>query len=297
VQARWAGDPLAAESGSVRHAVFGLPLGGGPGGVAYVTSLTATDFPVDDQRLLLDAVERASAAVAPRRDEALHIRERALSTFAHDVRSPLGVVLMQAGVLLRSAGRPEPPDRLVRRATSVQRASLRIERLLADYVAFHELRAGRLVLTVAPLDPAALLRQTAEELRSLAGERHVALEVEAPPALPPLAGDAARLREALEQLVRAALLVVPDGGRVILRVQEDKGDVVFSVQDSAPPIAAEDLDRAFDRAWQGERPAIGRGGLGLAVARGLVELHGGRIWATSASGSGNIFSFALTRTS
>jgi signal transduction histidine kinase len=130
-------------------------------------------------------------------------------------------------------------------------------------------------------------------LRPTAEERRVVLEAELSPGLPALIGDGPRLQEALEHLLRAALQVVPDGGRIALRAQHDQGGVVFSVQDSAPAVDPEDLAQIFDRVWLGERPSVGRGGLALAVTKGIVEAHGGRIWATSAAGEGNTFCFAL----
>jgi signal transduction histidine kinase len=137
------------------------------------------------------------------------------------------------------------------------------------------------------------VRQVVEALRQGAEERRIVLEAELSPGLPSLVGDEQRLREALDHLVHAALQVVPDGGRIALRAQHDDGGVVFSVQDSAPAARSEDLASLFDRVWLGERPSVGRAGLGLAVARGIVEAHGGKIWATSAVGEGNTFCFAL----
>jgi signal transduction histidine kinase len=307
VLGRWAGDPLLPESGSAARAVFGVPLlaDGALVGVAYVVSLTARAFPPDDRRLVRAAADRAAAVLTARRlrtghggpgvmpDEVLRARDRALSTFAHDLRSPLGVVLMQAGVMSKAAAKDDQPERMARRAASLQRAAVRMERLLSDYIAFQEVRGGVMALTTSTVQPTDLVRHALDGVRGSAEERRVALEAELSAGLPPLVGDEERLQEALEHLLRAALQVVPDGGRIVLRAQHDEGGVVFSVADSAPPVEPEVLARVFDRAWMGERPAVGRGGLGLAVARGIVEAHGGRIWASSASGEGNTFCFAL----
>jgi signal transduction histidine kinase len=307
---RWAGDPLGTESGRAGRAVHGLPLLAGDQlvGVIYVISLTSGDFPPDDRRLLRATFDRALAAVSARRlrsahdegvrslaaaEETLRAGHRALSTFAHDLRGPLGVVLMQAAVLLKSAGRAEDRERLARRATCLQRAALRMERLLSDYVAFHEAHAGTPALTMSSVQPAELVRKAADGLRALAEDRKVVLETVLPAGLPELAGDGERLQEALEHLLRSALQVLPEGGRIALRAQHDHRGVVFSVQDSAPPVDGATLATVFERAWLGERPIVGRGGLALAVAKGIVEAHGGRLWATSASDQGNTFSFAV----
>jgi signal transduction histidine kinase len=303
IMRRWAGDPLAPESGgSPSRAVHGVPLapfgGGPPAGVAYVVSVTANDFPLDDRRLFRVAVDNATAALDARRlrdtgdDDALRARDRALATFAHDLRSPLGVVLMQAGIMLRSTER-ESQEKITHRGVAIQRAALRMERLLADYQAFQEARGGRLSFTSDTVQPSELARKAVEGLRTSATERRVVLEVELSPGLPALIGDGQRLQEALEHLLRAALSAVPDGGRIALRAQHDDGGIVFSVQDSAPALDPDALAETFDRSWMGERPSIARGGLGLAVAKAIVEAHGGRIWATSSTGEGNTFCCAL----
>jgi signal transduction histidine kinase len=304
LQTRWAGDPLDGErKPGPGRAAYGLTLAAPGDGelsaIAYVLSLTAREIPPDDRLLFRAAAQQAAAAFAARRpratggDDPVRMRDRALATFAHDVRSPLGVVMMQASVMVKTAGRPDQLERVAHRAASMQRAAQRMERLLADYQSFVEVRSGATTMNHAPLEPAPLLRQTVDALRSLAEERRVVLEAELSAGLPTLVGDKERLQEALEHLVRAALQVVADGGRISLRAQHDDGGVVFSVQDTAPPVDPQDLAGAFDRAWQGERAAIGRGGLGLAVAKGIVEAHGGRIWAVSATGEGNTFCFAL----
>jgi len=303
-QRRWAGDPLLPESGAATRLLLGMPLYGGGRvlGVLYVVSVTAHDFPADDLRLVRVAAGQAAGMVAAEPvaggppqvgDDVRAAHRRALATFAHDVRSPLGVVLMQAGVMHRSASREIAPERLASRAASVQRAALRIERLLADFVAFHDVRAGAVPLTVVATQPTDLVRHAVEEVRPTANERRVVLEAELSPGLPSLCADRERLQEALEHLLRAALHAVPDGGRVAVRAQHDEDGVVLSVHDSGPPIDPDEVGRAFDRAWKGERTGIGRSALGLALARGIVEAHGGRVWASSAAGEGNTFCMAI----
>jgi signal transduction histidine kinase len=302
IMRRWAGDPLAAESGPSSRAVYGVPFtstgGGGLTGVAYVASVTARDFPPEDRRLFRIAVDAASAALDARRlagggDDSVRARDRALGTFAHDVRSPLGVVLMQANVMLKAVDRGEVPNQIAHRAASLERAALRMERLLADYQAFHEARSGRLSLAAATVEPSELVRGAVESVRPWAAARQVVVEAELSPGLPVLLGDAQRLQEALEHVLRAALQGVADGGRIPLRAEREEDGIRFTVADSAPPLDPAQLAEIFDRVWRGERPATGRGGMGLAVAKAIVEGHGGRIWATGAPGGGNTFCFAL----
>jgi signal transduction histidine kinase len=309
ISRRWAGDPLALESGPSSRTLYGATFApfaasgdGGPAGVAYVASVTAHEFPVEDRRLFRMAVDAAASALDASRvraltgagDDSVRARDRALGTFAHDVRSPLGVVLMQANVMLKAVGRGEAPNQVAPRAAALERAALRIEQLLGDYQEFHEARAGRLSLTTTSVQPSELVRGAVAALRPAAEGRRVAIEAELLPGLPLLIGDGQRLQEALEHLLRAALQGVADGGRIALRAEHEDGGIVFTVEDWAAPMAPDLVADVFDRAWRGERPGIGRGGLGLGLAKAIVEAHGGRIWATSAKERrGNTFCCAL----
>jgi signal transduction histidine kinase len=97
----------------------------------------------------------------------------------------------------------------------------------------------------------------------------------------------------LSNLIGNALKFTPEGGRIEVRASKDRDMVVIAVKDSGPGIPAEDLERIFRPFWQAPRAARQGAGLGLAISRGIIEQHGGRLWAVSHEGSGSTFSFSL----
>ncbi|HZV02427.1 MAG TPA: HAMP domain-containing sensor histidine kinase, partial [Planctomycetota bacterium] len=141
--------------------------------------------------------------------------------------------------------------------------------------------------------PLALVEETAQVAEPLALVRNVRLSVEPPAApLPQIPCDRGRIAVVLANLLGNAIKFTPDGGAVRARVEGREGDVVFSVHDTGPGVAPELQARIFERGFQ-VHPGNGLG-LGLSIAKGIVEAHGGRIWVESAAGLGATFSFALS---
>jgi signal transduction histidine kinase len=314
---RWAArDPLVRGESLKRRnvrALLGVPLVDADEliGVALVGSLTAFDFGEPERRLFTALLDRGSAAIQLQRlraataeqerqlaaaQDGLRARDRVLSTMAHEVRTPIGIVLMQADSMIHRPPPAPDPEWLPRRVASIHRAAERIDRLVEDLVEFTNLRAGRLRFTIETHPAADLVREAVEMLQPLAQERAVVVESVLPPGLPDLSCDRERILQVLALLTANALRALPEGGRVAVRAQHDDIEVVFSVEDTGPSIEAEELAHVFDRAWRGERGRPGRSGVGLAISKGIVEAHGGRIWVSSAPGAGVTFCFAVPAT-
>jgi signal transduction histidine kinase len=132
-----------------------------------------------------------------------------------------------------------------------------------------------------------------DALRPLADAKRIDLSAECPEGMPPVLADRERLLQVFANLGGNALKFTPAGGRVTIRVAA-VGDVArFVVLDTGPGIAPEHLPRVFDRYWQDGGTAASGHGLGLAIAKGIVEAHGGRVGVTSTLGSGSAFSFSV----
>jgi signal transduction histidine kinase len=124
-------------------------------------------------------------------------------------------------------------------------------------------------------------------------EKHVRLDVIPSEGHERVRADPLRVSQIVGNLLGNALKFTPADGRVTLRTSALDGSVVFQVRDTGPGISPEHLEHLFDKFWQA-RPTDHRGaGLGLAIARGLVEAHGGKIWAESSVGSGSTFTFTM----
>jgi signal transduction histidine kinase len=173
------------------------------------------------------------------------------------------------------------------------RAAKQMNRLISDLLDTVRLQAGRLSLDVEDLDVHELLHQMEETFQPIAREKNVRLEVFPPERHRSVSADPLRVSQIVGNLLGNALKFTPADGQVTLRAAAQGGAIAFQVRDSGPGIPPEHLEHLFDKFWQA-RPTDHRGaGLGLAIARGLVEAHGGRIWAESELGSGSTFTFTV----
>jgi PAS domain S-box-containing protein len=226
-----------------------------------------------------------------RAQHATRVREQILEIVSHDLRVPLGTILMAAD-LLDEPHVPEGED-FRRLVTGMHRAAARMQRLIEDLLDFANIEAGQLSIAPRPLDPAALIEEAVTSFESAAREQAVALAAELPEAAPRVLGDRDRVLQVFSNLVGNAMKAVSAHGRVTLRAEPRDSEVLFSVSDTGSGISPEDLQRIFDRYWRAGRTTYRGAGLGLTIARGIVDAHGGRIWAESTVGEGTTFYFTI----
>jgi signal transduction histidine kinase len=234
------------------------------------------------------AREKASRKAA---EAATAERELVLATVSHDLRSPLNTILMSTSLLLDfHPGEIEPKAR--DRIGVINRTATQMTRLIEDLLDVATLEAGHLVLERTWQDPAALAHEGLEMLEPIATDHGIRLETEIPDELPRIVADHKRVLQVISNLIGNAIKFTPPGGRISLGVRHEGNQLLFSVADSGPGIRQEELPRLFDRFWRGDHAASGAG-LGLSIARGAIEAHGGRIWAESEPGQGATFHFSL----
>lgn len=218
-------------------------------------------------------------------------RRQLTADVAHELRTPLSIVKgrlegIQDGVY---SAEPEQIDGLLDEVAL-------LERLIEDLRILALADTGQLALYPEPVDPAHLVRDAARSFAHQAEERGVVLRAETPAGLSELTADPQRIAQVLANLVANALRHTPAGGAVTVGAAPDAGGVIFTVSDTGTGIAPEDLPRIFDRFYRADPSrtrASGGAGLGLAIARRIVESHGGRIWAESAQGQGTAVRFTL----
>lgn len=226
-------------------------------------------------------------------EQATEARRQMTADVAHDLRTPLTVLLgytepLQDGTL---EGSPELYSVL-------HEEVLQLKRLVEDLRTLSLADAGRLSLERRPVDPQALLERTGLAFMALAQQKDVDLQVEAEKELPSINVDVARMTQVLQNLVSNALRYTPAGGQITLSVALDgaSGQVRLAVRDSGPGISPQDLPHIFSRFYRADQSrerSTGASGLGLAIARSIVEAHGGTIHATSAPGEGSTFTIVL----
>jgi signal transduction histidine kinase/FixJ family two-component response regulator len=218
-------------------------------------------------------------------------RRRAMvSDVAHELRTPVANV---RGYLEAAEDGVVPLDQSL--VTSLLEEATLLQRLIDDLQDLALADAGKLRLHPEDTDAAELSRQVAAAHRARADEAGVTLTVDAPEPIE-VHSDPVRLRQALGNLVSNAVRHTPAGGSVRVGARRDDGDVVLTVSDTGPGIAAEHLPNLFDRFYRVDESrsrATGGSGLGLAITKQLIEAHGGSIDVISAVGEGSVFSIRL----
>ena len=229
--------------------------------------------------------------------EANRLKSEVISTLAHEMRTPLTSIKGYSTALLMD-------DAVF--SVETQREFLQIideecdvlQDLVHDLLESSIIDAGFLKLEVQPVQISRLAREVLEEMAHLS-RKHRYL-VDFPPQFPILDADQRRIRQVLRNLLDNAVKYSPSGGLVVVRGEVLPHEVVISVADQGEGIAPEHLNRLFEKFFR-IRSGLGRHvvgtGLGLPIARTIVEAHGGRIWAESAVGQGTTFYFTLPRSS
>jgi len=279
---------------------MGVPLiarGRTLGAIAFAISEGSRRFGSADLELAEELARRCALAIDNARlyreaQEAIRSREEVLAVVSHDLRAPLGTVRLAAENVARLAPAYGSPE-LRRSAEMVQRATARAAQLVDDLVDAARLERGHIALELEPHDAAALAREALTGPELLAQKQRVSLSLDAAPGVGAAACDRRRVLQVFGNLLGNALNVMPGGGAIRVGVQRAAGEVVFTVADTGPGIAAEDQPHLFDRYWRGASAGYEGSGLGLAIARGLVEAHGGHISVRSALGEGATFTFTL----
>ncbi|MGI8554692.1 MAG: ATP-binding protein [Dehalococcoidia bacterium] len=239
-----------------------------------------------ESRALIDEASRVRA-----REEATRMKDDFLSSAAHDLKTPLTTLIAQAQLLERRATlRPDaPPD--MAGIQRIVRESKRLNSLILELLDASRLDRGKLKLNPERTDLVTLARETCQLQPT---ERHRCMLEASVPVFGNF--DVVRIKQLVGNLLENAMKYSPDGGEIVLRVWRETAEAYFSVTDRGIGIPAIDLPYVFDRFHRGTNVDDHRFagmGLGLFICRGIVEQHGGRIWATSQPGRGSVFHVTL----
>ena len=264
--------PVRGEDGAIR---------GWVGTDTDITEQKEAQF--ERERLL--GLEQAARGEAVR---AAHARDDILAIVAHDLRNPMQSIAMAAAGL-SSAGE----QKRTRLVGVIHRSTGEMMRLIADLLDVAHIESGTFSINKARVDVHALLTETCERFEPQALARDIALECEIPAGIGAVGADRDRLSQTLSNLIDNALKFTSAGGRVSLRAASEAGAVRISVEDTGVGMPQESLPHIFDRFWQANRSSRAGAGLGLAICKGIVEAHGGRIEATSTEHRGTRIHFTL----
>ncbi len=227
--------------------------------------------------------------------EAEELKSTFISIISHELKTPVALIKGYAETLRREDARWD--SRTVRESLEViVEEADRLAELIENLLDASRLQAGALKLNLAEVSLDQLAARLVEKFKTQSAQ-HI-LRVDFPPDFPPVPGDEERLTQVLSNLLSNAIKYSPAGGQVIVRGRVEPQQVVVSVSDEGPGIAAADLPRVFDRFYRADSELTRRAkgaGLGLFLAKAIVEAHAGRIWAESTPGKGTTFSFSLPR--
>ncbi len=293
-------EPFIRESGA--RSLLYIPLSSRGKSWGLFTLISFDDkraFEGADLMFATDLASRVATAIDNARlyreaREAVRGREDVLSFVAHDLRTFLFGSRLGIDTLLRPV--PGGDRRRGRKELErIQRLNAQMARMIEDLLDLSSLDSGRLSLKLSEQPVGNLVSQAIEALAATAAEGGVALATDVTEPATLVRCDAARVMQILGNLVANALKFTPEGGSIAVSASGAGENVQFAVRDPGPGIAPEQLEHLFERYWRGRANAQKGQGLGLYIAKQLVEAQGGRIWVESRVGAGTTFSFTLPK--
>jgi signal transduction histidine kinase/CHASE3 domain sensor protein len=237
--------------------------------------------------ILLGRSYRQERAALEAARNALAARDEVLGVVAHDLRNPLGAITMKAALLRMTPN----PDKVRAQAESIEKITVRMEYLIRSMLDVTTIEAGKFSVRLETVGVDELLSETADMFEGLSASKQVRLALSSTAALA-IRADRERILQVLSNLIGNALRFTPPGGRVTLSVEPQGRLVRFAVSDTGPGIRKEHLTRIFERFFKDETGKKGTG-LGLFIAKGIIDAHGGTIWAESETGNGATFFFTI----
>jgi PAS domain S-box-containing protein len=266
------------------------------GAMGFVRTAKSKAYDAAHVRLAEQLAERVALAIENgllyrSAQQAIQARDDVMGVVAHDLRNPLGTILMQAS-LLRSVDAQED-GRCDKAMMLIERAAKRMNRLIHDLLDVSRIDAGSLVLDRERVRTRGLLVESVDAHISLAAAGGLVVRLRMTPKVPDAQGDRHRLLQVFENLIGNAIKFTDHGGRITVGAKPCDGQVLFWVSDTGHGIEPGDMPRLFDRFWQAEEARHKGAGLGLPIVKGIVEAHGGRIWAESVPMRGTTFYFTI----
>jgi signal transduction histidine kinase len=235
-----------------------------------------------------------NATLYRKAEQATHMREDMVAVVSHDLKNPLATIQMAVSFLKGEIVPNDAAHDVERKQLDViQRSADRMYGLIHDLLDTAAIEAGHVRLTRSVVPANELVIDAIELLRPLAAAKHIELLANLPSGLPPIMADAARVLRVFSNIAGNAIKFTPPGGRVEFGVTDVGVALAFSIADNGPGIAASDLPHLFEPYWQAERTKSLGSGLGLPIAKRLIEAHGGEIRVASEVGKGTTFTFTI----
>ena len=237
---------------------------------------------------------RSFNSMAASLDSSEQSRRRLFADIAHELRTPLSVIGGTVDAMLDGVYKPSTDN-----LNSIKEETEVLTRLVAELRDLTLAESGHLKLQIEPTNLVELVQRQVSQAEVIARGKNITLSTNIADELPEIEADGRRIEQVVANLLDNALNHTPSGGTVTVDVSPDKDGVLVSVADTGEGIPAEHLPYIFERFYKvddARSRKTGGAGLGLAIAKQMVELHGGKIWVESESGKGSKFSFTLPGT-
>jgi two-component system phosphate regulon sensor histidine kinase PhoR len=221
-------------------------------------------------------------------------RRELIGNISHEFRTPLAGIKAMVETLRGGAidDRAAAEDFLARIDEEVDR----LTQLVAELTEFSRIETGKAELRLDTVNLNTLIGEVVNQLSPQAERQHLTVKMELAPDLPPVRADAGRVEQVIVNLAHNAIKFTPAGGNITISSRYDDKNVIVDVTDDGVGISRSDLPHIFERFYKADRARSSGGtGMGLAIAKHVVEAHGGSIWAESREGQGSILSFSLPR--
>lgn len=224
---------------------------------------------------------------------AVRARDDLLAVVSHDLGNPLSAIRIGTSLLLRTRPESEYGSTSWQHLEHIRQSVVQMENLINDLLDAKRLERGPISLDLETVNAADVVCGVIDVFRPIADGRSISLAVDVAESLPSIEADARRLTQVLSNLVSNAVKFTEPGGSVRLAARDAAGVMLFSVSDTGQGVPLEQQRHVFERFWQAAKGTRKGLGLGLAIAHGIVEAHGGRIWLESTPGSGATFLFTI----
>jgi len=245
-------------------------------------------FAEDLSRLAALALDNARLHETLRRN--LRWRDEMIGIVSHDLRNPVAAVKMLTQAMINSADKPSSD---LQNIFLMAQAADQMDALIRDLLDVSRLESGNLRIAPEAVHPRDLVTESLKTLVPLADEKGISIGSDVAAELRPVYADPERIQQTMSNLVGNAIKFTKKGGSIAVTAREDAGTVIFSVSDSGVGIPTLQLPYVFERYWQSARTEKHGAGLGLAIAKGIVEAHGGSIWIESEPDKGTTVLFSL----
>jgi signal transduction histidine kinase len=222
---------------------------------------------------------------------AVRARDEVLGFVSHDLRNPLSTINLAASLLADPGTTSAAKQQLA--VATIGRAAHQMNAMVNDLLDVSSIEAGHFAVSPSSQDVKELVQQAWNSHAPIAAKKKVQLQYEIAPDISTAWMDANQIARVFSNLVGNAIKFTAESGHITIRAEQAGSEIRFSVADTGAGIAAEQLPHVFDRFWQGKSGDRQGAGLGLSIAKGILDAHGGRIWVESTPQVGSTFSFAL----